>query len=72
MAPEGTYHAVDFSYSSASDGGEGQEGEGPHQVVDQPQLQEHLSTTYVDDPEEGGEYERPFRLFLPSNIETVC
>ena len=65
MAPQGSYHAVDFSYNNVP------EKEMDQQLVDQPQLEEHLSTTYVDNPDDGGEYERPFRLFLPPNIQTV-
>ncbi len=38
---------------------------------DQPQMEQYLSTTYIDNPEEGGEYERPFKLFIPPNIQMV-
>ena len=68
VAPDGTYHAVGFSYGSQ---GPQPSQDSEYQVVDQPQLQEHPSTSYVDNPEEGGEYDRPFRLFLPPNIQTV-
>lgn len=69
----GDYNAVEFSYNSASVGEkERGEGKGEEPVLfDQPQMQEHLSTSYADQPEDGGEYERPFRLFLPPNIITV-
>ena len=66
VADQGTYHAVDFSYGPSPFN---EKGEGL--VMDQPEAPEHLSTSYADNPEDGGEYERPFRLFLPPNIETV-
>ena len=67
LAPEGTYHAVGFTYGQK----EPEESSEEYQLVDQPQMFEHPPSSYVDIVDEGGEYERPFRLFIPPNIRTV-
>lgn len=64
----GSYREVEFSYESnqtRADYGSSQ------LLMNQPERPEHMSTEYADDPDEGGEYERPFRLFIPPNITTV-
>ena len=66
LAPEGTYHAVGFTYGQREP-----ESSEEYQLVDQPQMLEHPPSSYVDIVDEGGEYERPFRLFIPPNIRTV-